>query len=77
MLRHGEVCDKIFVLVTGKIEIFVTISGENGPEELIMDTLEEPGCVMNQVSMLKRFKLNYSARAKTDVEVMVISYEDL
>ena len=27
--------------------------------------------------MLKRYKLNYSARAKTDIETMVITHEDL
>lgn len=77
ILRHGEPFDKILILTSGVIEIYVTISGADGPEEMILDTLDTPGCVLNQVCMLKRYKLNYSARAKTDIETMVISRDDI
>lgn len=55
----------------------MTIPTDNGPEELILDTLSKPGCVLNQVCMLKKYKLNYSARAKTDIETMIITYDEL
>ena len=77
ILRHGQACDKIIILTQGVIEIYVTIPTDNGPEELILDTLSKPGCVLNQVCMLKKYKLNYSARAKTDIETMIITYDEL
>lgn len=45
--------------------------------DLYLDTLEESGCVLNQISILNQFKMTYSARAKTDVEVLTISLENL
>lgn len=73
IFKHGDEPQKIFILVSGKIEIYLKVSDG----ELILDTLEESGCVMNQINILNKQKMNYCARAKTDVELMTISYNDL
>lgn len=72
-VKQGKPLDKIYILVSGKIELFLTIAGG----DLYLDTLEESGCVLNQISILNQFKMTYSARAKTDVEVLTISLENL
>lgn len=44
----------------------------------MLDTLEEPGCVMNQINFLNKQKMSYCARAKSDVvEILTISHSDL
>ena len=73
IFKHGDEPQKIFILVSGQIEIYLKISDG----ELILDTLEESGCVMNQINILNKVKMNYCARAKSDIELMTISYRDL
>ena len=73
IFKQGEVSNKIFILAQGTIELYLNIS----EGELYLDTIEEAGCVMNQVSVLTKTKLTYCTRAKTDVELLTISYEDL
>ena len=43
MFKNGDIPEKIFILASGKIEIYLKISDG----EMILDTLEESGCVMN------------------------------
>lgn len=45
--------------------------------ELVLDTVTEPGSVFAQISILKRQKMTYSARAAEDSEILSISYEKL
>ena len=73
IFKQGEVSKKLYVLAQGTIELYLNIS----EGELYLDSLVESGCVMNQVGIISKMKLNYNARAKTDVEVHAISYEDL
>mmetsp|Transcript_41304 Transcript_41304/g.62908 ORF Transcript_41304/g.62908 Transcript_41304/m.62908 type:complete len:172 (-) Transcript_41304:761-1276(-) len=72
IMKQGEYSGKIYILVQGKIEIYVPTS-----EDLILDILEEPGCILNQVSVISNFKVSYCARAKTDLECLTISIDDL
>ena len=73
IIKQAEVSNKIFILVQGKIEIYVNINDE----EIILDMLEEPGCILNQVCILNKYPSTYSARAKSDLEVLSITREDL
>lgn len=73
LFKQNEIPPDVFILVSGKIEIYLTIS----EGELYLDTLEEVGSVLNQISILNKQKMTYSARAKTDVEVLTMSYEKL
>jgi CRP-like cAMP-binding protein len=50
IFKVGDVPEKIFILVSGQIECFLKISDG----ELILDTLEESGCVMNQINILNK-----------------------
>ena len=43
LFKHGDEPQKIFILVSGVIELYLKISDG----ELILDQLEEAGCVMN------------------------------
>ena len=43
IFKHGEVIDKIYILASGSIELYLNIS----EGELYLDTLTETGCVMN------------------------------
>ena len=60
-------------MVSGKVEIFFGVSDG----DLVVDTLQESGCVMNQVSIISLQKITYSARAVTDCEMLTISKKDL
>lgn len=73
IFKQGQVSDKVYILARGKIELFLNIS----EGELYLDTLSEPGSVLAQASLLHRQKLTYCARAKEDVELLSISYDDL
>ena len=73
IFKAGDIPDKIFILASGQVEIYLKIADG----ELMLDTLEEPGCVMNQINFLNKQKMLYCARAKSDVEMLTISHKDL
>lgn len=73
IFKEGDIPGKIYILVQGTLELYLTITDG----ELILDTLKCSGSVLNQVSILTKLKMTYSVRAKTDVEMLTITKEDL
>lgn len=73
IFKTGDVPGKIYILTSGQIEIFLKTS----ESEFHLDILDEPGSVMNQTSIINKQKITYCARAKTDVEVLSMTFNDL
>ena len=72
LFKQNEECKKLYILVKGRIEIYLSTS----EGELIMDLLEEPGCILNMISVLEKYKTTFSARAKSDLECLTISEKE-
>jgi len=69
----GDHCKSIFFIVDGEVDLFVpTADGE----ELLLDTLY-PGCSIGAYSILKREPFPFTARARSNLTVLLLEYRAL
>jgi CRP-like cAMP-binding protein len=73
ILNHNSAYDRIFILHQGEIELYFPLKNDI----IEIDTLNEPGCVMNQIGCVIREKISYTAKALKSASLFTISYQDL
>ena len=72
IMNQGEPCDRFFLILNGKVDIFQNHSGRRFHLQLLCaDTINYFG----ELALLAKFDWFFSARAWTDVELLSISRE--
>lgn len=72
MIRQGEPSRDLFLLNEGVVEI----SRQDGDDEIVLNEIEPP-YILGDVAFLFGMPRTASARAKTDVKVFVVRYDEL
>lgn len=71
IIRQGDVPDKFYIITAGEVEI---VRHYTDGYEIIIDRMGE-GSYFGEIGLLKKTKRIATVRAKTDVEVMVMSHD--
>ena len=73
IIKQGEYYDRVFILASGEVELYLQLPYKEIPLELI----SEVGCTINQVSCIVQEKIGFSARAVKSVQLLSISMRNL
>ena len=73
IFKHGDHLDKVYVLADGSIDAFLSLHDE----DLVLDNLKISGSILGQYSLISNSSINFSARATSETNMLVISLETL
>lgn len=65
--------DKVYVLADGSIDTYLSLHDE----DLVLDNIKVSGSILGQYSLIMQQNINYSARATSETNMLVISLETL
>ena len=68
IFKLGDKIEKMYVLADGVVNSYMSVNDE----DLVLDTLEVPGCVLGQYSLLRKAGMSYSARAVQATTLLTI-----
>lgn len=73
IFKYGDDINKLYILIDGSINVYVSLNDE----DLILDTLDQPGTVFGQFTILDKSFAGYSARTTSETNMLVIDREFL
>lgn len=73
IFKTNDDVDKVYILADGAIDIYLSLSDE----DLILDSMTVPGCVLCQLTILVPSPITYSARAAEETNLLVLERSDL
>jgi len=73
LFKHNEQVQQVYILADGQVDTFVSLNDE----DLVLDTLQVPGSVLCQYSILQKAPITYSARATMETHMLVLSIDTI
>ena len=65
--------DKVYIMADGSIDTFLSLH----QEDLILDSITVSGSILGQYSAIMQLPVNFSARATSETNMLVISIETI
>ena len=73
IFKHGDRLDKVYVLADGSIDTYLSLHDE----DLVLDNLKISGSILGQYSLITSSSINFSARATSETNMLVITLDTL
>ena len=73
IFKNGDRLDKVYILADGSIDTYLSLHDE----DLVLDNIKVSGSILGQYSLVMQQNINFSARATSETNMLVISIETL
>ena len=73
IFKNGDILDKVYILADGSVDTYLSLHDE----DLVLDNIKVSGSIFNQYSAIMQCGINYSARATSETNMLVISIDTI
>ena len=73
IFKNGDKVEKVYILADGSVDTYLSLHDE----DLILDNLKISGSILGQYTSIMQQNINYSARATSETNMLVVSVETI